>query len=137
MLKKLSHFGIAVKDLNKAVEYFSKKLGLTLKAKEELPEIKTNIAILEADQAEIELLTSSDTSSPIGKFLSKRGEGIHHICFEVDNIYQEIKDLKQKGILFVTDTPQKGASESLVIFIHPRGSHGVLIELKQRRKEGQ
>lgn len=135
MLTNVEHIGIAVQDIVASNELFAKLLnGLPYKAEEVASEgVKTSF--FRVNQTKIELLEATNPDSPIAKFLAKRGEGIHHIAFEVDDITAEMKRLKNEGFTLVDETPKRGADNKLVCFLHPKGTNGVLIELCQEIEE--
>ncbi len=130
-MKKIEHIGIAVKDLKVSNQLFQKLLGKNL-YKEELVEgegDKTSFFMI--GETKIELLEATRENSPIAKYLDKRGEGIHHIAFDVEDIYQEMERLKNEGFEILNDIPKSGADNKLVVFLHPRTTSGVLVELCQ------
>ena len=130
-MKKIEHIGIAVKNLEVSNTIFSKLFG-TSSYKTELVEsegVKTSF--FRTGVNKIELLEAINSTSPIAKFIEKRGEGIHHIAFEVDDIEAEIKRLTAEGFTVLNEKPKKGADNKLVVFLHPKTTHGVLIELCQ------
>jgi methylmalonyl-CoA/ethylmalonyl-CoA epimerase len=130
-MKKIEHIGIAVKDLKVSNQLFQKLLGKNL-YKEELVEgegVKTSFFMI--GETKIELLEATRENSPIAKYLDKRGEGIHHIAFDVEDIYQEMERLKNEGFEILNDIPKSGADNKLVVFLHPRTTSGVLVELCQ------
>lgn len=133
MIKKINHIGIAVKELELSSELFSKLFGQSSPQVENVPEQSANIAFYPLGESSIELIESTKSDSAIAKFIEKRGEGIHHICLEVDNIRDEIARLKQHGFQFVNDEPSEGGDGYLVAFIHPKSSNGVLIELAEKK----
>jgi methylmalonyl-CoA/ethylmalonyl-CoA epimerase len=131
---KLDHIGIAVKNLEESTKRWSELFELEVKRIEEIKERGLRLAHLSSKSGpSIELLTSCGAGSTIEKFLKERGEGIHHFCFEVENIERAMEKLKKKGIQFVQESPQTGAGGSLIAFIHPRNFNSVLIELKQAK----
>jgi methylmalonyl-CoA/ethylmalonyl-CoA epimerase len=133
-LTKIEHIGIAVKDLAKANEVYKKLLGYDHYKTEEVALEGVNTSFFKCGESKIELLEARNESSPIAKFIDKRGEGIHHIAFAVDNIVTEIERLKKEGFIVLNEVPKKGADNKLVTFLHPKSSHGVLIELCQEIK---
>lgn len=136
-MNKIEHLGIAVKDLQASSMLYSKLLN-TLPFKEEtVISEKVTTLFFQMGESKIELLQALSDESPIAKFIEKRGEGIHHIAFEVDNIHDEISRLKNEGFIFLSDTPKKGADNKLIIFLHPKSANGVLIELCQEMREGE
>ena len=129
---KIEHIGIAVKDLQAANEVYSRLLGKT-PYKEEIVESEyVTTSFFQTGESKIELLQASDPSSAIAKFIEKRGEGIHHIAFRVDDIYAEMKRLKDEGFRLLNEQPKKGADNMLVCFVHPKSANGVLVELCQQ-----
>jgi methylmalonyl-CoA/ethylmalonyl-CoA epimerase len=131
---KIDHIGVAVRNLEESIAKWSKLFGLEVKRIEEIKERGVRLANLSLKRGpSIELLTPCGEEAAIEKFLKERGEGIHHFCFEVENIEETIEKLKKIGIQFVQESPQKGAGRSLIAFIHPRSFNGVLIELKQTK----
>lgn len=133
---KVDHIGIAVRNLEESIEKWTELLELEVKGVEEIKERGVRLAHLSSKSGpSIELLTPCGEGSALGKFLKERGEGIHHFCFEVENIERAMEELKKKGIQFVQESPQKGAGRSLIAFIHPRNFNSVLIELKEEKKE--
>lgn len=128
MIKKLSHIGIAVKDLDEAIKMYE-KLGLTLETTEEVPSQKLKVAFFKIGDTRIELLAATSEDSPIAKFIEKRGEGVQHIAFGVDDLEAELKDKAEKGFQLIDEVPRPGAHGAKIAFLHPRSTKGVLIEL--------
>ena len=124
----IEHIGIAVKNLEEAIAYYEKVLGLKCYAIEEIKDQKVKTAFFKVGQTKIELLESTDPAGPIGKFIEKRGEGIHHIAFAVSNIQEALNQVESKGISLVDYGPRKGAEGLNIAFLHPKSTHGVLIE---------
>jgi methylmalonyl-CoA/ethylmalonyl-CoA epimerase len=134
-MRKIEHLGIAVKDLESSSVLYAKLLN-TLPYKEELVESEqVSTLFFKTGDTKIELLQALDPSSAIAKFIEKRGEGLHHIAFEVDDIYLEMKRLKEEGFQLLSETPKHGADNKLIVFLHPKSSGGVLIELCQEIKQ--
>ena len=129
--KGLDHVAIAVKDLDQAVGLYRDVLGLELAEIEEVPEQQVRTAIFGRGMGRIELISPTVSDSGVAKFLAKRGEGLHHICIEVDDIEAAIAALKSRGAPMIDETPKPGAGGAKVAFVHPKGSHGVLVELRQ------
>ena len=129
--KGLDHVAIAVKDLDQAVGLYRDVLGLELAEIEEVPEQQVRTAIFGQGMGRIELISPTVPDSGVAKFLAKRGEGLHHVCVEVDDIEAAIAALKSRGAPMIDETPKPGAGGAKVAFIHPKGSHGVLVELRQ------
>ncbi len=130
-MKKIEHIGIAVSDLKKSNELFSKLFGITPYKSEKVESESVTTSFFKTGENKIELLEALNSESPIAKFISKKGEGIHHIAFEVEDIHAEMKRLKSEGFILLSDAPKKGADNKLVCFLHPKSSNGVLVELCQ------
>lgn len=128
---KIEHIGIAVKDLEAANEIYSRLLGQTPYKKEVVESEYVTTSFFKTGESKIELLQASDPSSAIAKFIEKRGEGIHHIAFRVDDIEAEMKRLKADGFRLLNEKPKKGADNMLVCFVHPKSANSVLVELCQ------
>jgi methylmalonyl-CoA/ethylmalonyl-CoA epimerase len=130
-INKIEHIGIAVKNLKESNTLFSKLFG---EPHYKIEEVKTEgvmTSFFKVGENKIELLEATKKDSPIAKFIDKKGEGIHHIAFDVDDIVAEIKRLKKEGFEVLNETPKKGADNKLVAFLHPKSANGVLIELCQ------
>jgi methylmalonyl-CoA/ethylmalonyl-CoA epimerase len=130
-IKKIDHVAVVVENLNAALETYRDALGLSVSKVETVPEQDVKMAFLPTGDSEIELLEPIHAESGIGRYLAKRGEGLHHICLEVDDIRATLAELKAKGAQLIDETPKRGAY-GLIAFIHPKGAHGVLVELLQR-----
>jgi methylmalonyl-CoA/ethylmalonyl-CoA epimerase len=130
-MKKIEHIGIAVKDLEKSNKVFASLFGKEHYKMEEVLSEGVKTSFFEAGPNKIELLEATNPESPIAKFIAKKGEGIHHIAFAVDDINSEIARLKNEGFIVLNETPKKGADNKLVAFLHPKSTNGVLIELCQ------
>jgi methylmalonyl-CoA/ethylmalonyl-CoA epimerase len=131
---KLDHIGIAVKDMAAANEMYAKLLGKPHYKIETVATEKVATSFFQIGESKIELLEATDPDSPIAKFIEKRGEGIHHIAFEVSDIEAEIQRLENEGFVLINKTPKNGADNKLVAFLHPKYVGGVLVELCQTRK---
>lgn len=129
---KIEHIGIAVKNLEAANQLYEKLLGLAPYKEEEVEGQGVITSFFKAGEAKVELLEATREDSPIAKYLNKKGEGIHHVAFEVDNIEQEMERLKKEGFQLLNEKPQRGADNKLVCFIHPKTANGVLVELCQQ-----
>jgi methylmalonyl-CoA/ethylmalonyl-CoA epimerase len=127
-ISHIEHVGIAVKDLQKSIKYYEEVLGLRCYKIEEIKEQQVRTAFFQAGNVKIELLESTEPSGPIGKFIEKRGEGIHHIAFAVDDIQKSLDEVKSKGINLIDEKPRKGAEDLLIAFLHPKATNGVLTE---------
>lgn len=130
-MKKIEHIGIAVKSLETSNLLFEKLLGLPPYKSEEVASEGVKTSFFMNGPNKIELLEATSPDSPIAKFLEKKGEGIHHIAFDVEDINAEIARLKTEGFILINETPKRGADNKLVAFLHPKGTNGVLIELCQ------
>ena len=130
-MKKIEHIGIAVKNLEKSNELFASLFGKSHYKIEEVASEGVKTSFFKNGPNKIELLEATQPNSPIAKFIEKKGEGIHHIAFAVDDIKSEIKRLKSEGFTVLNETPKKGADNKLVAFLHPKTTNGVLIELCQ------
>lgn len=135
MLKKISHLGIAVKDLDKAVSVLREAFNMEVGGIEEVPSQKVKVAFLPVGESRLELLEPISEDSPIAKFLEKRGEGFHHVAFETDCIEDAMKLAESKGLQLIDKEPRPGAHGTKVAFIHPKTTFGVLIELVQESGE--
>lgn len=131
---KIEHIGIAVKDLNNSNELFKKLFGQAHYKTEEVQSEGVNTSFFQIGENKIELLVATNPDSPIAKFIEKKGEGIHHIAFDVADIRAEMKRLEGEGFVLLNQEPKLGADNKLVCFLHPKGTNGVLIELCQERK---
>lgn len=130
-MKKIEHIGIAVKSLNDSNIIFEKLFGKAPYKQEVVESEGVKTSFFMNGPNKIELLEATNTDSPIAKFIEKKGEGIHHIAFDVDDIYKEISRLKDEGFIVLNEIPKKGADNKLVAFLHPKSTNGVLIELCQ------
>lgn len=134
MMRKIEHIGIAVKSLQESNLLFEKLLGTAAYKEEEVASEGVKTSFFMSGPNKIELLEATNLDSPIAKFLEKKGEGIHHIAFDVEDIFAEIERLKAEGFTVLNETPKKGADNKLVAFLHPKTTNGVLIELCQEIK---
>jgi methylmalonyl-CoA/ethylmalonyl-CoA epimerase len=134
-MNKIEHIGIAVKNLTTANSLFEKLLGTASYKMEEVASEGVRTSFFQNGPNKIELLEATSPDSPIAKFLEKKGEGIHHIAFEVTDIVAEIGRLKAEGFIVINEVPKKGADNKLVAFLHPKGTAGVLVELCQEIRE--
>lgn len=128
---KIEHLGIAVKELTTSIPLFEQLLNTPCYKTEEVASEKVKTAFFMTGESKIELLEASDENSPIGKFINKKGEGIHHIAFEVENIEAEMKRLTALGFELINEAPKKGADNKMVCFLHPKTTNGILVELCQ------
>ncbi len=124
----IEHIGIAVRSLDEAIPFYEKMLGTKCYAVEEVKDQKVRTAFLRIGQTKIELLESTDTEGPIGKYIEKRGEGIHHIAYAVENIESHLEEAEEAGIRLIDQQPRKGAEGLDIAFLHPKSTFGVLTE---------
>lgn len=136
MKVELDHVGIAIEGLDKALAFYRDQLGLHLEDSEEVGSQKVRAHFFPAGDPKLELLEATQPESTIAKYVAKRGPGLHHIAFRVDDIHAALAELKARGVRLIDETPRPGAEGALVAFLHPSASHGVLVELKQPKKEG-
>ena len=131
MLKSINHIGIAVKDLEASMKLFGKIFGVDEFHRETVEKQKVSVASFKVGDVLLELTSPTDEESPIAKFISKKGEGIHHIAFESDSIESDLERMKENDIRLINESPQKGAHEMLIAFLHPKSTNGVLMEMCQ------
>lgn len=131
MLTNVEHIGIAVRSLADSNALFTKLLNVAPYKSESVESEHVTTSFFQINETKIELLEATDPSSPIAKFIEKKGEGIHHLAFEVDDILTEMERLKGEGFTLLSETPKRGADNKLVCFLHPKGTNGVLVELCQ------
>ena len=134
-MRKIEHIGIAVKDLSTSNALFEKLFGQPPYKMEEVASEGVKTSFFKSGPNKIELLEATREDSPIAKYIEKKGEGIHHIAFDVDDIHSEIARLREEGFIVLNETPKKGADNKLVAFLHPKTTNGVLIELCQDTPE--
>jgi len=127
--KSLNHIGIAVRSLDEQRPLYEKALGLEFEGLEEVPSQKVRVAFFRAGETRIELLEPTEEDSPIAKFLEKRGEGLHHMAFTVEDIEARIAELKESGLRMIDESPRPGSHQMKIAFIHPKSTSGVLTEL--------
>ncbi len=128
---KIDHIGIAVKALAEAARSYEENFGLKISSMDQVDEQGVRLAMLDIGESRLELLEPTRPDSPIGKFLSKRGEGLHHIAIQVENLESVLTRLKRAGVRLIDEQPRNGAHNTKVAFIHPSSTHGVLMELVQ------
>jgi len=136
-MNNVDHIGIAVKSIDKSIQYYIETLGLKLLAIEEVVSQKVRVAFIDAGNIKLELLEPLSTDGPIAKFLEKRGEGVHHIAFGVTDIRTRMAELEEKGVQLLQDKPKPGAGGAEVAFLHPKSSFGVLYELCEKSNKGE
>ena len=134
-MEKIEHIGIAVKDLEAANNTYEKLLGYKPYKQEVVDSEGVATSFFTSGESKIELLAATNPDSPIAKFIERRGEGIHHIAFAVEDIHAEVARLKAEGFKIINEEPRKGADNKLVVFVHPKSANGVLVELCQEIKE--
>ena len=128
-ISHIEHIGIAVKNLEESIRFYEDVLGMECYAIEEVKEQKVKTAFFQVGQTKIELLESTDPEGPIGKFVEKKGEGVHHMAFAVKGIEDALAQMDEKGVRLIDKQPRKGAEGLDIAFLHPRSTHGVLMEL--------
>lgn len=133
MFKRIDHVGVVVHDLDAALATYCDSLGFRLLERIAIPEQLVEAAFLDTGNSTLELIAPTDTESGTARFLQNRGEGTHHVCFEVDDIEAALKSLRQDGVRLVDEAPRQGV-HGLVAFVHPKATHGVMLELLQRSK---
>jgi len=133
-MKKIEHIGIAVKKLSISIPLFEKLLNTSCYKTETVDSEQTNTAFFKTGESKIELLEAYSDASVINKFIEKRGEGIHHIAFEVNDIEKEMKRLTNEGFTLINEKPKAGADNKMICFLHPKNTNGVLIELVMEKK---
>ena len=126
---RIEHIGIAVSSLNDAISFYEKVFGIKCYNIEEVPEQKVRTAFFKVGETKIELLVSTDPEGPIGKFIEKRGEGVHHLAFAVTGLEEKLKHAENSGVKLIDSTPRRGAEGLHIAFLHPKSTFGVLTEL--------
>lgn len=129
---KIHHLGIAVRNLEEAASRFGGLLGLERGKRYDLPEWKVSVLFLPVGEANLELLEPHAEDSNVGKFIERQGEGLHHVCFEVEDIEASLREFEEQGAKLIDKKPRPGAGGHMVAFIHPKSTHGALVELKQK-----
>lgn len=125
----IEHLGIAVANLEESIKYYEEVLGLKCYSIEEVKDQKVKTAFFKVGQTKIELLESTSPDGPIGKFIEKKGQGMHHLAFAVDGLQETLDEVKEKGVRLIDETPRAGAEGLNIAFLHPKSTHGVLTEL--------
>lgn len=133
-MRKIEHLGIAVTDIDTSIQLFEDLLGRPCYKTEEVTSEFVKTSFFKVGESKIELLQATDPNSAIAKFIEKKGQGIHHIAFDVENIDAEIKRLKSKGFKLIQETPKDGADNKKIAFLHPKSTNGILVELCQEKK---
>jgi methylmalonyl-CoA epimerase len=136
---KIDHLGIAVNSIGDALAFYRDALGLDVGVRETIPDQGANVALVPVGESRIELLEPVSEDTVIGRFLARRGEGLHHICYEVDDLTSKLEDVRSRGVRVLEGYPRRGAEGKLVAFLHPASANGVLVELveKVRKLEGE
>ena len=134
-MQKVEHIGIAVRNLADSTALFEKLLNSPCYKTEQVSTEKVHTAFFQTGETKIELLESTDSDGVIAKFIAKKGEGLHHIAFEVEDIEAEMERLKKEGFVLLNETPKQGADNKLVCFLHPKNTNGVLIELVMEKNK--
>ncbi len=129
---KIDHIGVAVNSIDETKRFWGDVLGLEFEGSEVVEEQKVTTAFFPVGDSEVELLESTALDGPIARYLEKKGEGIQHIAFRVENVEKALEELKEKGIKLIDEKPRKGAGGAKIAFLHPRSTHGVLVELCER-----
>ena len=132
---RIEHIGIAVKNLDQANELFKKLFGAPAYKEEDVESEQVTTSFFKVGPNKVELLESSNEDGAVGKYINKRGEGIHHIAFEVDDIHAEMDRLRKEGFQLIHEEPKPGADNKLICFLHPKSTNGVLVELCQERND--
>jgi len=130
-VKRIDHLGVAVKNIDEALNFYRDSLGLELECIEEIPERGLKVAFIKVGESRIELLESISEKSTVGKYIEKKGEGIHHLAVNVENIEESMNNIREKGYKLLSEKPENGAGGTKVAFIHPKSTNGVLMELVQ------
>ena len=131
---KIDHLGIAVKSISDSLAFYREALGLELAGTETVDDQGVRVALLPIGEARIELLEPVSEETPVGRFITKRGEGLHHICYEVDDLRSKLDQLRSRGVRLLDGYPRRGAEGKLVAFLHPASAHGVLVELVEKAR---
>jgi len=134
MTKLINHIGIAVHSLENAIPFYRDVMGMAFEGTEEVVEQKVKVAFLGVGESRIELLEPTAPDSPVARFLEKNGEGVHHIAYQVADIEKTLAELKSRGMRLIDETPRRGAHHSLIAFLHPKATGGVLTEICQAMK---
>ncbi len=129
---KIDHLGIAVNSIEDGKNFWSGMLGLEFEGAETVEEQKVTTAFFPVGESEVELLESTAPDGPVAKYIEKRGQGIQHVAFRVENIEEALEELKAKGVKLIDETPRKGAGGAKIAFLHPKATNGVLVELCER-----
>jgi methylmalonyl-CoA/ethylmalonyl-CoA epimerase len=134
---KIDHLGIAVRSISDSLGFYQDALGLELAQTETVDNQGVNVALLSVGESRIELLEPFSEETPVGRFIARRGEGLHHICYEVDDLISKLDELRSRGVRLLEGYPRRGAEGKLVAFLHPASAHGVLVELVEKARTSQ
>ncbi|SRR6266404_1340653 len=134
---KIDHLGIAVKSISDSLSFYRDVLGIELAGTETVDDQGVHVALLPVGEARIELLEPISAETPVGRFITKRGEGVHHICYEVDDLSSKLEELRSRGVRLLEGYPRRGAEGKLVAFLHPASAHGILVELVEKARTPQ
>ena len=134
---KIDHLGIAVRSIEEALGFYRDVLGLELKGAETVEDQGVNVALLPVGESRIELLEPVSAESPVGRFIAKRGEGLHHICYEVEDLASKLEELRSRGVRMLDGYPRPGVEGNLVAFLHPASAIGVLVELVEKARSSE
>ena len=134
---KIDHLGIAVKSISDSLSFYRDMLGMEIAGTETVDDQGVHVALLPVGEARIELLEPVSAETPVGRFITKRGEGVHHICYEVDDLSSKLDELRSRGVRLLDGYPRRGAEGKLVAFLHPASAHGVLVELVEKARTPQ
>ncbi len=132
---RIAHIGIAVRNLDEALSLYHDTLGLPLQGRETVESDRVTVAFLPVGDTQVELLEATDPESPVARFIEKRGEGVHHVAFQVDDVEEALRAFRERGFRLIDETPRTGAGGARVAFVHPRSTNGVLIELCEKAAE--
>jgi len=132
LFDKIDHIGVAVSDLEKTIKFYRDQIGLDFKGTEVVEEQKVKVAFFPVGESKMEFLEPTEQGSPVGKFIEKKGEGVHHLAFRVDNLEAKLEQLKAQGIELIDEKPRYGAGGARIAFLHPRSTGGILVELCER-----
>jgi methylmalonyl-CoA epimerase len=131
---KIDHLGIAVRSISDSLSFYREVLGMELASAETVEDQGVRVALLPVGESRIELLEPFSDDTPVGRFIAKRGEGLHHICYEVEDLASKMEDLKSRGVRVLDGYPRRGAEGKLVAFLHPASANGVLVELVEKAR---
>src|SRR6266850_6540468 len=131
---KIDHLGIAVRSISDSLGFYREALGLEIERTETVENQGVHVALLSVGESRIELLEPFSDETPVGRFIARRGEGLHHICYEVDDLKSKLDELRSRGVRLLEGYPRRGAEGNLVAFLHPASAHGVLVELVEKAR---